>query len=60
MLMNWLHTKSLLSLLPTFYKVRSTIVQMLKSTIAKKFKLNEVESAIKYYKQNMSEGKIII
>jgi hypothetical protein len=42
MLMQWLHTKSLISLLPSFYKVRNTVAQLLKSNIAKKFKLDEV------------------
>lgn len=39
LLPNWLKTKNQLSLLPTFYKVRSTITQGLKSNVSKKFKL---------------------
>jgi hypothetical protein len=60
MLMQWMKTKNILTLLPTFYKVRKTIAQSLKSTIAKKYNLDQVANAIKYYKENMTEGKIII
>jgi hypothetical protein len=53
-------TKNQLSLLQSFYKVRSTINDQLKSTIAKKFKLYEVREAIDFYMKNMTEGKVIL
>jgi len=60
MLVQWLSTKSQILLLPTFYKIRKLINNTLKSNIAKKFSIENVEEAIEYYKQNMTEGKIII
>lgn len=39
LLPQWLKTKNTLTLLPVFYKVRSSITQDLKSNVAKKFKL---------------------
>lgn len=60
MLVQWLSTKSQILLLPTFYKIRKLINNTLKSSIAKKFTIDNVEEAIQYYKQNMTEGKIII
>ena len=39
MLVDWLHSKSQLKLLPTFYKVRNSICNNLKSEVAKKFQL---------------------
>ena len=43
MLVDWLHSKSQLGLLPTFYKVRKAICHNLKSDVAKKFKLDNTE-----------------
>lgn len=43
MLTQWLKTKNQLTLLPIFYKVRSNIMQNLKSVVAKKFKLEQIE-----------------
>lgn len=41
-------------------KVKSTITDGLKSNIAKKFKLTEVNEAIKFYLEHMSDGKVLI
>lgn len=60
MLVQWLSTKSQILLLPTFYKIRKLINNTLKSNIAKKFTIDNVEEAIEYYKQNMTDGKVII
>jgi len=60
MLMQWLKSKNMLLLLPTFYKIRKTITQTLKSTVAKKFNIDQIQFAIKYYTENMTEGKVII
>lgn len=60
MLVDWIHSKSQLGLLPIFYQVRKSIGQNLKSEIARKFKLKEAEEAIEYYQKHMSEGKIIM
>lgn len=60
MLVQWLKTKNLMTLLRTFYKVRKTITQTMKSTISKKFKIDELNNAISFYLQHMSEGKVLI
>lgn len=60
MLVQWLKTKNLMTLLRTFYKVRKTITQTMKSTISKKFKIGELNNAISFYLQHMSEGKVLI
>lgn len=53
-------TKNQLTLLQSFYKVRSTINNQLKSTVAKKFKLEQLNEAIDFYLKNMTEGKVIL
>lgn len=60
MLKQWLRTKNQLTLLPLFYKVRSSIMENMKSVVAKKFKLDELGQAIKYYLGNMTDGKILL
>lgn len=43
MLVQWLKSKNIITLLPTFYKVRKTISQTLKSEVAKKFSLDKIQ-----------------
>ena len=60
MLVHWVESKSQITLLPIFYKIRKMINKTLKSHIAKKFPLEKVSEAIDYYINHMTEGKIII
>lgn len=60
LLPEWMKTKNILSLIPTVMKVKSTINDGLKSNVAKKFKLTEVNEAVKFYLEHMTDGKILI
>ena len=57
---NWLNTKGLLFKLRFINKVKSALDTELSSQINRTFPLASVEEAISYYRQHMSDGKIIL
>jgi len=57
---NWLQTKGILFKIRFIKQVKKQLGTTLSSHINKTFSLNEVEEAIMYYREHMSEGKIIL
>ncbi len=57
---NWLNTKGLLFKLRFIHKVKAELDGELSSRINRKYPLENAEEAIAYYRDHMSEGKIIL
>jgi len=59
-LAHWTSNKKIWQMLSYTKKVQSLVSKELKSTVQKKFSLEEINEAIDLYKSNMSKGKVLI
>jgi NADPH:quinone reductase-like Zn-dependent oxidoreductase len=57
---NWLNTKGILFKLSFVNQVKKKLSGALFSRVNQEFAMNEVEEAIRYYREHMSEGKILL
>lgn len=57
---NWLHTKGILFKLRFINSVKRQLDSELSSTISRTYPLESAEEAIAHYRENMSDGKIVL
>lgn len=58
--MNWFTTQGMFSKMKTVWKLQKLLLNDLKSEISKVFSIEEINEALQYYKEHMTEGKVII
>lgn len=57
---NWLNTKGILFKLKFVSQVKKQLASQLTSHVNREYPISKVEEALSYYKEHMSEGKIIL
>lgn len=57
---DWIKGQSLFKQMGLLRKVTRMLTSTLKTTISKEFKLEDINSAIVFYENNMTQGKVLI
>ena len=57
---NWIKGKNLLALWKASRKVVRLVTTVLRSDVSREFPIEEIESAVRFYSENMSSGKVIL
>ena len=57
---NWLNTKGILFKMKFVSQVKKNLASQLSSHVNREYPISKVDEALSYYREHMSEGKIIL